>query len=289
MLPKSFKFIVILAISFLAAGCCPVPIQSPASSALPPVRFLLTFDDGPSSATSDNPTAKIADILAFNVLQPKIKAVFFVQTRWAGAGGSPTGQALMRRLVQEGHVLGLHSGSARGHISHPKMSAAELDASLRDGIADIRAVSGEKPCLVRPPYWEFSDATRAAYQRAGLGMLSTDVSARDGSAVLFQVDPRGGGRIECDLACVRHRMDQGDLPVIDGVVPVVMTFHDPNRYTARHLTDYLSSLLAAARKAGLRTAEQPFYTDSTAMRQAARARAYFSSNEAPRVLKECAK
>jgi peptidoglycan/xylan/chitin deacetylase (PgdA/CDA1 family) len=50
----------------------------------PPIRFLLTFDDGPSASSFWNPSETVLDSLARNSLQPDIKAVFFVQTRAHG-------------------------------------------------------------------------------------------------------------------------------------------------------------------------------------------------------------
>ena len=46
---------------------------------------------------------------------------------------------------------------------------------------------------------------------------------------------------------VRERIARGELPVVDGVIPVVVTFHDLNRYTARHTREYLQILLDSAR------------------------------------------
>ena len=83
-----------------------------------PARFLLSFDDGPSTREPYNPTRAILDALAHSPVQPGIKAVFFLQTRDPHAGGSAEGRALMRREHAEGHVLGVHSGSPRGHSSH---------------------------------------------------------------------------------------------------------------------------------------------------------------------------
>lgn len=255
----------------LIGGCA---LTSPAlAEPLPPIRFLLTFDDGPSADRDDNPTEKVADTLAMNPVQPGIKAVFFVQTRWAGAGGSPVGNRLLHRLADEDHVLGLHSGTSRGHIDHPDMNPAELVRTLTDGMSDIRAIDRQMPDLLRPPDWEYTAATLSIYKRVGLGMLLTDISARDGGPVAFQAGPRPGGKIHRDLAQFRQRLGLGYIPTVSGVAPVVMTFHDPNRYTAEHLAAYLSLLTREARGVGLRVADPPFYTERAALAQAARVRA----------------
>ncbi len=46
----------------------------------------------------------------------------------------------------------------------------------------------------------------------------------------------------------------GELPTVDGVIPVVVTFHDINRYTARHMQEYLQILLDSAQVTGVKTA-----------------------------------
>jgi len=81
---------VVVALLGMLTGCqflstageiapAPLPVQ---------IRFLLTFDDGPSIQADDNPTLSILEQLAVNDVQPAIKAVFFVQTRNANGGGT---------------------------------------------------------------------------------------------------------------------------------------------------------------------------------------------------------
>lgn len=282
------KIACITALALFSAGCCISP-RPPAATdaALPPVRFLLSFDDGPSSDTDDNPTAKILAALASNTIQNGIKAAFFVQTRWSGAGGSPLGRRLMRQAAAQGHLLELHSGSERGHIDHTVMTPSDLAAMLHAGIADIEALSGEKPQLVRPTYWEFNAATLTVYRNTGLRPLFTDVSARDGGLPLFQAEPQDGGRMNCDLACFRQRLSKGKAELVDGVAPVIVTFHDPSRYTAEHLPEYLATLVRAAGNAGLHVAEPPFYNDYAALRQAALARSGAAHVWRMRVIKRC--
>src|SRR4029434_3573176 len=97
-----------------------------------------------------------------------------------GRGGGTAGQALLRGASNEGHVLALHTATAGGHLSHTGLSDAELDRSLRAGMADIQLITGETPTLVRPPFWRFDERTLKAYHACGLLMLLTDISARDG-------------------------------------------------------------------------------------------------------------
>jgi peptidoglycan/xylan/chitin deacetylase (PgdA/CDA1 family) len=244
--------------------------QAPSSH---PVRFLLTFDDGPSLRQPDNPTTQILDALASNGVQQGIKAVFFVQTRSSSAGGSPHGQQLLRRMVAEGHVLGLHSGSARGHKNHRGLSAAELDQSLTDGSADIEALCGHPPTLVRPPYWSFDSRTQAAYRAHGLDMLLTDLSARDGKIWGWHISLRRRSHFRTKLADVRESIAQDRVPVVDGAVPIVVTFHDTNDFTATHIEEYFRILVEESARVGLSLAPRPFYDDAATVERVARLRA----------------
>ena len=259
----------------LLCGCAGPSLD--AVRALPPnahpARFLLTFDDGPSTWQPYNPTRAILDALAANAVQPQIKAVFFLQTRDPRAGASDAGRALMRREHAEGHVLGVHSGSPRGHIDHRLLPDAELDRTLADAQADIAAITGRLPDLVRPPFWNFDARTLAAYRKRGLRMLLTDVSANDGVIYFWNISLRRRSHIRNSLAELRQKMASGALPVVDGVIPLVVTFHDTNTFTAHHMQEYLRILTEEAANVGLVLAPKPFYDDAAAIERAARVRA----------------
>ncbi len=261
----------------LAAACVWRPAVSPWTGTEPhpvPVRFLLTFDDGPSGALSDNPTASILAQLADNPIQPRIKALFFVQTRNAEGGASAVGRGLLHRLHTAGHVLGLHTGSARGHIKHTQLSPPELDDSLRDGVEDLRAVTAAPPLFLRPPNWASNDVVLAAYRKYQLRMLLDDVRARDGKRWGFNWNPRLRGHIHAELAVVAERVRAGELPTLDGTIPLVVTLHDLNTATARNLLEYLQALMDGARAAGLQVSAKPFFDTRAAVEQVARLRAH---------------
>ncbi|MGH8737798.1 MAG: polysaccharide deacetylase family protein [Burkholderiales bacterium] len=259
----------------LLAGCAGPSLEQ--VRALPPnvypARFLLSFDDGPSTWEPYNPTREILDTLARNPVQPGIKAVFFLQTRDSRAGASKAGRALMRREHAEGHVLAVHSGSPRGHIDHMLLPDAELDRTLADAEADIAAITGRAPDLVRPPFWNYDARTLAAYRKRGLHMLLTDVSANDGVIYFWNISLRRRSHIRNALAELRERIAAGALPVVGGVIPLVVTFHDTNTFTAHHMEEYLRILTGEAADVGLVLAPKPFYDDAAAIERAARVRA----------------
>lgn len=261
----------LLLVTTLLSACTNVAQPQPQPN-VPPIRFLLSFDDGPSASTGHNPTAQILDTLADNPIQPGIKALFFVQTRATRAGGSAQGQVLLQRQQREGHLLGFHSATP-GHYNHRLLSPAELEQSLKDGVADLTAISGTAPRLVRPPYWNYNERTFSAYQAHGLCLLLTDLSANDGKTWGINGSLRRRSNLRNHLAQAAQQINAGALPVVDGVIPVVVTFHDLNTYSARHMQEYLQILLDVAADVGLATDKQPFYSQRDALQRAALTRA----------------
>lgn len=278
-----FKLFCAVAVITGLAGCIAAPIELTAQTrsrldAQAPVRFLLTFDDGPSASSFYNPTETVLDSLKDNPLQPNIKAVFFVQTRAPRAGNSEIGRRIMHREHDEGHILGFHTAT-HWHTNHRSLDPEELETSLTNGTADIAAITGAPPILLRPPFWNYDKRTFAAYQRHGLHVLLTDLSANDGKIWGFNGSPRRRANMLRQLSEVRERIALGELPTVDGVIPVVVTFHDLNRYTARHAREYLQILLDSAAATGVRLADKPFYDDHVLLEKAALARTVQKSSD----------
>jgi peptidoglycan/xylan/chitin deacetylase (PgdA/CDA1 family) len=236
-------------------------------------RFLITFDDGPHANT-----ALILEQLAHNPVQQGIRAMFFVQTRNNGEGGrSELGLFLLQREHAEGHVLGLHTGTA-GHVSHTSLSQTELECSLRTGMEDIRLVTHERAMFVRPPYWRFNADTQAEYRRQGLYMILSDAKAYDGVDWGQHIFRRRNFRSQLNVIC--QRMQRRDIPEVDGIAPIVVTFHDTNQYTAAHLSEYLDLLIEEAERVGLPMNKKTFYDSAPELMQAALQRAVGSDETA---------
>jgi peptidoglycan/xylan/chitin deacetylase (PgdA/CDA1 family) len=213
----------------------------------------------------------ILDSLATNPVQPNLKAVFFVQTGAPRAGDSDIGREVMRREHADGQILGFHTAT-HWHTNHRSLSPEELEQSLTKGSADIAAITGAPPTLVRPPFWNYDKRVFAAYQKHGMHVLLTDLSANDGKIWGFNASPRRRSSMLRQMSEVRERIALGELPTVDGVIPVVVTFHDLNRYTARHAREYLQILLDSAQATGVKTAQKPFYDDQAELQRAAMAR-----------------
>ncbi|MHB8455525.1 MAG: polysaccharide deacetylase family protein [Acidiferrobacterales bacterium] len=272
-------------VAFAAArAACAQEIQKDAPRPVL-VRFLLTFDDGPSAVRQDNSTRSILDQLDRNKIQPHIKAVFFVQTRNPNGGGSVIGRELLQREHADGHLIELHSGSPRGHINHTQMPWPEFVQSLKDGIADIESVTGSAPEFVRPPFWAFNAYTLAGYQEHNLRMLLDDVTIGDGKVHGVIVNFHARNRMRIDLRNMYRKIQAGKIPEVAGHYPIVVTFHDTNPYTASHLQPYLEMLVEEAWRAGMTLDNQYFYGRTTDIETIISARATTSMNTALAAMK----
>ena len=131
----------------------------------------LTFDDGPSAAT----TGRLLDILA----EKGVRATFFV----LGSRAEQNPEILRRQVTE--HEVGSHTV---GHIDMTKMSVEAVRADTETMRGVIAAAGGELR-LVRPPYG------------------SIGAAAREGTGtplVLWTVDPKDW-RVR-DAATVRQRV-----------------------------------------------------------------------------------
>lgn len=87
-------------------------------------KVYLTFDDGPSENTE-----AVLDILA----EYDVKATFFVVGR-----EDEESQALYRRIVEEGHTLGMHSYSNKYSVIYQSKEAFESDyKKLKDYLYEV--------------------------------------------------------------------------------------------------------------------------------------------------------
>ncbi|MFG2359460.1 glycosyltransferase [Streptomyces sp. NPDC048521] len=112
------------------------------SMRVPDHRIVLTFDDGPDPTW----TPKVLDILK----KHHAHAVFFVT-------GTMTSRHpdLVRRMVDEGHEVGLHT------FNHPDLSyhsKKRIDWELSQNQLTLAGAAGIRSSLFRPPYSSFADA-----------------------------------------------------------------------------------------------------------------------------------
>jgi peptidoglycan-N-acetylglucosamine deacetylase len=103
-------------------------------------RAVLTFDDGPGT----NATPRVLGELD----RLGVQATFFVL-------GAEVCRApeLARRIVAEGHEIGLHGFA---HPSYDELGVAHARRDLEKGLEAIETVTGIRPCWFRPPYGKLS-------------------------------------------------------------------------------------------------------------------------------------
>ena len=125
----------------------------------------LTFDDGPNPEH----TARLLDLLA----RYGVKASFFVVGDFAQAHPE-----LIRRMVQEGHLVGFHSAH---HRSAYLMTPRQTRWDFTGGLAALARL-GVTPLYFRPPWGVVNWASLRLVRRYRLQPVFWDVMAQDWKA-----------------------------------------------------------------------------------------------------------
>lgn len=126
-------------------------------------KFSLTFDDGPTPGL----TEKILDILTAT----NIRASFFVLLPKARENPD-----LIRRIVNEGHELGLHG---EDHRSPFFRTPQDLFLSLSRAKAELENIAGRSVDLYRPSHGWKNIALLIAVRRASLKIVQWDLGVWD--------------------------------------------------------------------------------------------------------------
>ena len=106
----------------------------------------LTFDDGPN--------ARYTEALLDGLKERGIRASFFL------AGQCIEGnEATVRRMAEEGHLIGVHCMEHRDLTREPEEEAVR---QLMDTAAMIGAVTGRTPEYIRPPFGKWSSGLQEA-------------------------------------------------------------------------------------------------------------------------------
>lgn len=189
----------------------------------------------------------------------------------------------MQQQFRQGHLLAVHTGTRR-HVSHIKLLRRDLGQTLQNCRDDIRKITGQYPQLVRPPYWAYNAQTLEQYRDQKLLVLLTDVRAFDGKIKGFNMSLRRRSSMRKQLTIVKQRIAESRLPAVDGVIPVIVTFHDINSFTARHMTEYLHILVEESKRVGLPLSSPVFYGDSEKLQRAALSRGRHYMQDIPLAL-----
>jgi peptidoglycan-N-acetylglucosamine deacetylase len=129
-------------------------------------EVVLTFDDGPSSAT----TGKVLDALAAQCAM----ATFFIVGERANA--SPE---LVRRAYEEGHTVGTHSQT---HANLAELPLAAAEKEISDGFDSTNtALSGQRAAapFFRAPYLATTPGVEQYLSEHGVMLWSIDVDPED--------------------------------------------------------------------------------------------------------------
>jgi peptidoglycan/xylan/chitin deacetylase (PgdA/CDA1 family) len=112
-----------------------------------PPAIYLTFDDGPNAEW----TPALLDALR----DTGARATFFL----IDSHITEHTEAIVRRITEEGHAIGLHSGTRRLMV----MRAADLAAELQRAAARITAITSRPPCPLFRPHagWRSSEMYEA--------------------------------------------------------------------------------------------------------------------------------
>ncbi|MGI9020742.1 MAG: polysaccharide deacetylase family protein [Solirubrobacterales bacterium] len=130
-------------------------------------RIALTFDDGPSSYTS-----QVISILD----RHQVNGTFFVVGENIGGRTS-----LLRRMMGGGHEIGNHS------LHHETNGASSYSLHRTEDL--IRGATGFEPCLYRPPGGYISSSTSQTAWQMGMSNILWDVDPQDwrtpGSSAIY--------------------------------------------------------------------------------------------------------
>ncbi|MFJ3934053.1 MULTISPECIES: polysaccharide deacetylase family protein [unclassified Streptomyces] len=181
------------------------------SLSVPDDSIVLTFDDGPDPTW----TPKVLDVLK----KHRAHAVFFVTGTMASRHPD-----LVRRMVDEGHEVGLHT------FNHPDLSLqskSRIDWELSQNQLALVGAAGIRSSLFRPPYSSFADAMDNAswpvtqyvgtlgyitvvndtdtedWRRPGVGEIIRKATPEDGKGAIVLMHDSGGDRSQTVAALDR--------------------------------------------------------------------------------------
>lgn len=122
-----------------------------------PPTVYLTFDDGPNAEW----TPAVLDLLRAE----RVHATFFLIDDHV----SPDTEPVVRRIADEGHAIGLHTGTRKPVIQSPD----EVEQRIRRAARHIESITGREPCRLFRPHAGWRSATmyegieRAGYRLTG--------------------------------------------------------------------------------------------------------------------------
>lgn len=133
----------------------------------------LTFDDGPSPATTPQVLATLK--------KHQAKATFFVLGQKVAGN-----EAILQQMLTEGHEIANHSWS---HPNLTKLTADQIKQEVQGTQTAIEKATGQTPKLLRPPYGAVNQAVMAAAQMPAIywSVDTLDWKSHNPQAILSKV------------------------------------------------------------------------------------------------------
>ena len=178
----------------------------------PEIAF--TFDDGPYPPYTD----RLLDVLR----EKQAHGTFFVV-----ADQAEKHPELIRRMIKEGHTVGLHAYEHRDFL---RLTEAEQTRDLQTGKAIIKAITGCEPVYWRPPHGFRDFTTMQTAKRQGLTVVNWSLVPRDWTGIDSQEIYRR----------VREKAGDGDIVLLhDGDSPYGIASRQPTVEAVALLIDSL--------------------------------------------------
>ncbi|MDK2821797.1 MAG: peptidoglycan-N-acetylglucosamine deacetylase [Clostridia bacterium] len=153
-------------------------------------------------------TPKLLEILK----KHKVKSTFFLTNIWLKEYPE-----VAKKIVQEGHEIGLHSAT---HPHFTSLSEKEMEQELKENSLLVEKTTGYKAKLFRPPFGDYNDQVIRVVKSMGLWPIQWDVDSLDWQDQMSQED-------------IYNRVTKNIKP------GSIVLFHNNGQYTA----DVLSPLL----------------------------------------------
>ena len=184
-----------------------------------PERYVSVRHSGPKIAFPYPPyTDRLLDVLR----EKQAHGTFFVV-----ADQAEKHPELIRRMIKEGHTVGLHAYEHRDFL---RLTEAEQTRDLQTGKAIIKAITGCEPVYWRPPHGFRDFTTMQTAKRQGLTVVNWSLVPRDWTGIDSQEIYRR----------VREKAGDGDIVLLhDGDSPYGIASRQPTVEAVALLIDSL--------------------------------------------------
>lgn len=174
-------------------------------------RVYLTFDDGPEPGR----TEKILDVLA----ERNAKAVFFL------IGSKIEGnEALVERMLAEGHRVGIHSWSHSWKF--PLMSVSKMSDEIERCGKRLEGIVGGPVKFFRPPFGVVNPTVARVVRRFGLRTVGWSIRTFDTSLLgreggMEQILEKVAGKLDDGAVILLHDRLEGSAELLGAMLDLI--------------------------------------------------------------------